>query len=195
MLLTWVLSAAIVVTTLMTATLLQKLYGYSAQQSLAATSFGIVFLIISTSLAGAIIDRVGSGRFFMVGGVLFGAATFAFYTYAGVSVPVLFALYAVMALAVGVVGAVPYVMVRAFPARVRFTGLSFSYNVAYAIFGGLTPIAVTTMLAINPMAHAWYLLFMAALTVALGIYLYVRGDTVESAAGIEELTERLATNA
>lgn len=195
MLLTWVLSAAIVVTTLMTATLLQKLYGYSAQQALAATSFGIVFLIISTSVAGAIIDRVGSGRFFMVGGVLFGAATFAFYTYAGVSVPVLFVLYAVMALAVGVVGAVPYVMVRAFPARVRFTGLSFSYNVAYAIFGGLTPIAVTTMLAINPMAHAWYLLFMAALTVGLGVYLYIRGDAVESAAGIEELTERLATKA
>jgi hypothetical protein len=41
--------------------------------------------------------------------------------------------------AVGIVGAVPYVMVNAFPPVVRFSGLSFSYNVAYAIFGGLTP--------------------------------------------------------
>ncbi|MDP9839015.1 MFS family permease [Neorhizobium huautlense] len=194
MLLTWVLSAAIVVTTLMTATLLQKLYGYTAQQSLAATSFGTLFLIFSTSAAGAIIDRIGSGRFFTVGGVLFGAATFAFYSYAGTSITVMFALYAVMGLAVGMVGAVPYVMVRAFPARVRFSGLSFSYNVAYAIFGGLTPIAVTSMLAVNPMAHAYYLLFIAVLTVALGIYLSLRGETVEADAGIEELTERLARN-
>ncbi|MGF9563603.1 MFS transporter [Neorhizobium sp. JUb45] len=194
MLLTWVLSAAIVVTTLMTATLLQKIYGYTAQQSLAATSFGTVFLIFSTSAAGAIVDRIGSGRFFTVGGVLFGAATSAFYSYASTSITVMFALYAVMGLAVGMVGAVPYVMVRAFPARVRFSGLSFSYNVAYAIFGGLTPIAVTSMLAVNPMAHAYYLLFIAALTVALGIYLSLRGETVEAAAGIEELTERMARN-
>jgi MFS family permease len=191
-LLTWILSAGIVVTTLMTATFLQRLYGYTAQESLAATSFGTLFLIFGTAAAGAIVDRVGSGRFFTVAGIVFGAATWAFYSFASVSLTVVFVLYAVMGLAVGMVGAVPYVMVRAFPARVRFSGLSFSYNVAYAIFGGLTPIAVTSMLPFNPMAHAWYLLFIAALTVALGIYLSLYGEKVESTAGIEELTARLA---
>ncbi|MBW9086656.1 MFS transporter [Rhizobium wenxiniae] len=192
MLLTWILSAAIVVTTLMTSTLLQKIYGYTAQQSLAATSFGTLFLIFATSAAGSIVDRVGSGRFFTVAGIVFGAATWAFYSFAGTSITLMFALYAIMGLAVGLVGAIPYVMVRAFPARVRFTGLSFSYNVAYAIFGDLTPIAVTSALAINPMAHAWYLLFIAALTTGVGIYLSLSGNKVESAAGIEELTARLA---
>jgi MFS family permease len=191
-LLTWILSAGIVVTTLMTATFLQKLYGYTAQQSLAATSFGTLFLIFGTAAAGAIVDRVGSGRFFTVAGIFFGAATWAFYSYASVSLTVVFILYAVMGLAVGMVGAVPYVMVRAFPARVRFSGLSFSYNVSYAVFGGLTPIAVTSLLPLNPMAHAWYLLFIAALTTALGIYLRLHGDTIEAEAGIEELTARLA---
>ena len=104
----------------------------------------------------------------------------------------MFILYAVMGLSVGLVGAVPYVMVRAFPARVRFTGLSFSYNVAYAIFGGLTPIAVTSLLPLNPMAHAYYLLFVAALAFGLGLYLTAKGDQVESDAGIEELTTRMA---
>jgi MFS family permease len=191
-LLTWILSAGIVVTTLMTATFLQRLYGYTAQQSLAATSFGTLFLIFGTAAAGAIVDRVGSGRFFTVAGFVFGAATWAFYSFASVSLTTVFVLYAIMGLAVGMVGAVPYVMVRAFPARVRFSGLSFSYNVAYAIFGGLTPIAVTSMLPFNPMAHAWYLLFIAALTVGLGIYLSLYGEKVESTAGIEELTARLA---
>ncbi|TWF54426.1 putative MFS family arabinose efflux permease [Neorhizobium alkalisoli] len=191
-LLTWILSAGIVVTTLMTATFLQKLYGYTAQQSLAATSFGTLFLIVGTAAAGAIVDRIGSGRFFIGSGVFFGAATWAFYSYASVSITTVFVLYAVMGLAVGMVGAVPYVMVRAFPARVRFSGLSFSYNVSYAIFGGLTPIAVTSLLPLNPMAHAWYLLFIAALAIGLGVYLSLYGETVESDAGIEELTARMA---
>ena len=184
-LLTWVLSAGIVVTTLMTATFLQKLYGYSALEALSATSFGTLFLIFGTVSAGAIVDKVGSGPFFAVAGVVFGVATFTFYTFAGVSLPVLFGLYAVMGLAVGMVGAVPYVMVRAFPAQVRFSGLSFSYNVAYAIFGGLTPVLVTTFLAVNPMAHAWYLVFIAVLTTGLGFYLMANSARVEGEIGLD----------
>lgn len=186
-LLTWILSAGIVVTTLMTATFLQKLYGYTPLQSLAATSFGTLFLMFGTVTAGAIVDRIGSGRFFVVAGIFFGVATFVFYTYAAVSLPVLFALYAVMGLSVGMVGAVPYVMVRAFPAPVRFSGLSFSYNVSYAVFGGLTPVIVTSLLAVNPMAHAWYLVFIAVLTCGLGFYLMARSDQVEGEIGLTEL--------
>ena len=66
----------------------------------------------------------------------------------------LFIWYGLAGLSVGVVGVVPFVMVRAFPAAVRFTGISFSYNVSYAIFGGLTPISVTLMMSLTPMAPA-----------------------------------------
>ncbi len=186
-LLTWVLSAAIVVTTLMTATFLQKLYGYTPTQALAGTSFGTLFLIFGVIIAGALIDRVGSGIFFMGASIFFGIATFTFYSYAGTSLQTMFVLYGVMGLSVGMAGAVPYVMVRAFPASVRFSGLSFAYNVSYAVFGGLTPIGVTTALAVNPMAHAWYLVFIAVLAFAIGLYLYLRGSEVESHVGIEEL--------
>lgn len=186
-LLTWVLSAAIVVTTLMTATFLQKLYGYTPTQALAGTSFGTLFLIFGVIIAGALIDRIGSGLFFMGASIFFGIATFTFYSYAGTSLQTMFVLYGVMGLSVGMAGAVPYVMVRAFPASVRFSGLSFAYNVSYAVFGGLTPIGVTTALAINPMAHAWYLVFIAVLAFAIGLYLYLRGSEVESHVGIEEL--------
>ncbi|MGP4667519.1 MFS transporter [Agrobacterium pusense] len=186
-LLTWVLSAAIVVTTLMTATFLQKLYGYTPTQALAGTSFGTLFLIFGVIIAGALIDRVGSGIFFMGASIFFGIATFTFYSYAGTSLQTMFVLYGVMGLSVGMAGAVPYVMVRAFPASVRFSGLSFAYNVSYAVFGGLTPIGVTTALAISPMAHAWYLVFIAVLAFAIGLYLYLRGSEIESHVGIEEL--------
>jgi hypothetical protein len=39
---------------------------------------------------------------------------------------------------------------------VRFSGISFSYNVAYALFGGLTPVFVSVMLKSNPQAPEIY---------------------------------------
>ncbi len=48
----------------------------------------------------------------------------------------------------------PIVGVRAVPAPVRFTGLSFAYNMSYAIFGGLTPMILTLWLQHDTMAPA-----------------------------------------
>jgi hypothetical protein len=36
---------------------------------------------------------------------------------------------------------------------VRFTGVSFSYNVAYAVFGGMTPPLVSVSTSIGPARH------------------------------------------
>lgn len=57
-------------------------------------------------------------------------------------------------------------MVHAFPAPVRFSGISFSYNISYALFGGLTPMVVTLLMKVTPMAPSWYVL--ALMGVALG---------------------------
>lgn len=70
---------------------------------------------------------------------------------------------------VGIMGGVPFVMVHAFPAPVRFSGISFSYNIAYAIFGGLTPMVVILLMKVTPMAPSWYVL--ALMGIALGFAL------------------------
>jgi hypothetical protein len=56
-------------------------------------------------------------------------------------------------------------MVRVFPPAVRFTGVSFAYNIAYAIFGGLTPLIVSLLVAKDPLAPAHYV----AAVVVVGI--------------------------
>lgn len=186
-LLTWVLSAAIVVVILMTPTLLQKLHGVTPLVALGANSVATLFLTFGCIASGAIVDRVGGGRFFVVSGIFLGAATYALYHWAGGSTTSLFVLYGIAGLSVGMIGAIPYVMVRAFPAAVRFSGLSFSYNVSYAVFGGLTPLAVTSLLAIDPMAHAHYLVFISVLAFGIGCYLLMDGKSFEEAAGMDVL--------
>ncbi|EOU9537488.1 MFS transporter [Cronobacter dublinensis] len=171
MLLTWLLSAGIVVVILMSPVWLQKQYGFAPAVTLKANSIATIMLCVGCLLAGLAADRFGASRTFIVGSVLLAASSWAFYHLSGAHPEQLFLLYGVVGLCVGVVGAVPFVMVRAFPAAVRFTGISFSYNVAYAIFGGLTPIAVTMLMGVSPMAPAWYVLALSLMGLGLGVWL------------------------
>ena len=172
MLLTWLLSAGIIVVILMTPTVLQKIYGISATESLKANSLAIVLLSIGCIVAGRMADRFGAGRVFIVGSLALLASSWSFYHNLAAHPEWLYPMYAITGLCVGIVGAVPYVMVRAFPPVVRFSGLSFSYNLAYAIFGGLTPIMVTSLMKFSPLGPAYYVAGICTLGLLVGIYLF-----------------------
>jgi len=66
---------------------------------------------------------------------------------------------------------IPTVLVRAFPPPVRFSGISFAYNVAYAIFGGLTPLFVTLLMKQQPLAPAHYVAALCAVGVATAAWI------------------------
>lgn len=171
MLLTWMLTAGIVVVILMTPTLLQTQYSFSAAVALRANSLAIVFLTVGCIISGSLSDRFGSGRIFLIGGALLGIISWTMYASLKTHPEWLFPLYALAGLSVGVIGSVPRVMVLAFPAEVRFSGLSFSYNLAYAIFGGLTPMIVTLMLKQHPLGPAYYVVGLAILGMLVGAWL------------------------
>ncbi|WP_136478778.1 MFS transporter [Pseudomonas sp. DG56-2] len=174
MLLTWLLSAGIVVVILMTPALLQSLYHITPLDSLKANSMAIVLLSLGCIGTGALADRIGAGRVFVVGSLMLLASSWTFYHTLPTHSEWMFPLYALTGLCVGIVGAVPYVMVKAFPPAVRFSGLSFSYNMAYAIFGGLTPMVVTALLKFSPMAPAYYVAGICAIGLLVGIYLLTK---------------------
>lgn len=174
MLLTWLLSAGIVVVILMTPTYLQKVYGITPAEALTANSLAIVALTLGCIAYGRLIDSLGSGLTFMLGSLLLAGSTYAFYHVLVAGTAQLVPLYMLAGFAVGIVGAVPYVMVNAFPAVVRFSGLSFSYNVAYAIFGGLTPMLVTLWMKNDVLAPSHYVMSLSALGFVIGLWLWVQ---------------------
>ena len=171
MLLTWLLSAGIIVVILMTPTILQTVYGFTPSVALQANSLAIVLLTLGCIGAGRLVDRFGAGRVFVAGSLALLVSSWTFYHTLAEHKDLLFPMYALTGLCVGIVGAVPFVMVRAFPPVVRFSGLSFSYNVAYAIFGGLTPMAVTALLKFSPMAPALYVAGICTIGLLVGLYL------------------------
>ncbi|RJS25222.1 MFS transporter [Corallococcus sp. H22C18031201] len=175
MLLTWVLTAAIVVVILMTPTLVQTLFKIPSAVALGAGSVATAALTVGCICFGLMADRFGAGRALGVGCLALLATTYAFYLGVASQPERIVPLYALVGFCVGVVGVVPTVMVRAFPAEVRFSGLSFSYNVAYAIFGGLTPLVVTLLMKADPHAPAHYVAALCALGVGVSLYLVASG--------------------
>ncbi|MGE0665091.1 MAG: MFS transporter [Sphingomonadales bacterium] len=175
MLLTWMLTAAIVVVILMTPNFLQTAYGFEPAVAFKANAVAVISLTVGCLIAGWAIDRYGPGKVFVLGSILLAVCVHAFYTRIVAEPDMLVPYYALAGLSVGIVGAVPYVMVKAFPPAVRFSGLSFSYNLAYAIFGGLTPVAVAAMLKESQLAPAWYVIATCAIGVAAGVYMKLAG--------------------
>ena len=176
MLLTWMLSAAIVVVILMTPTLLQKIYGFDPHTSLVANTVATLCLSIGCLVAGVLADRIGARTTLFGGALLLAVCTYVFYTTIKGRPDLLLPLYALVGFSVGVVGAVPCVLVKAFPAQVRFSGLSFSYNLSYAIFGGLTPVVVALMLKNNPLAPAYYVIAVSVIGMITALFVKERAD-------------------
>ena len=98
-----------------------------------------------------------------------GAAFFAFYQSAQAG-EYSHLLYALAGSAVGLTAMIPAIALGGFPAPVRFSGLSFAYNLAYAIAGGLTPVLLSLAMKGNPAAPMHYIVGMAGLGVALGVF-------------------------
>jgi MHS family proline/betaine transporter-like MFS transporter len=58
-------------------------------------------------------------------------------------------------------GVIPAIMTEAFPAKVRYTGLSVSYNIALALFGGTTPLVSVWLIKVsggNVLMPVYYLI-------------------------------------
>ncbi|WP_410498506.1 MFS transporter [Chitinibacter sp. S2-10] len=167
MLLTWVLSAAIVVVILFTPTYLQKVHHIAPILASEANSLAIVSLTLGCIIFGWGCDRFGARSTMLIGfgGLLL--TSMLFYGQLPGTPENLFYTYTLVGFFVGAVSTVPFVAVRAFPAAVRFSGLSFSYNVAYAIFGGLTPVVLTWWLTKDLQAPGHYVAALAVLGMLL----------------------------
>jgi len=178
MLMTWLLSAAVVVMILMTPTLVQKLFAIPASTALQANSIATLSLSVGCILFGALADRFGAGRVLAIGCVGLGASSWLLYSQLGVAPDNIYMLYALCGFFVGVIGVVPSAAVMSFPPVVRFSGLSFSYNVAYAVFGGLTPVMVSLLLPLDKLAPAHYVMALSVVGVGIGLYLRRRESVI-----------------
>ncbi|WPO46609.1 MFS transporter [Pseudomonas sp. S1Bt23] len=172
--LTCVLTSAVVVFVVITPTMMQKTFGMSASHTFALSSLGIVFLNIGCVLAGLIVDRIGAWRTVMLYSLLLPLGIGLLYgclisggAWVGLA-------YAIAGLGCGVVGAVPSVMVGLFPARICVSGISFTYNIAYALWASTTPLLLIGLMPWSPWICVIYCAVMGAVGVVSAGYFGTR---------------------
>jgi MFS family permease len=160
---TWTLTAAIVVVILMTPTLLQRQFGVAPRDALVANLLATVTLTLSAVCVGLATDRFGLRRTALVMLTLLAVSACALYRGVAAHPGWLLPLYALAGAGAGAVTLTPVLMVRSFPARLRFSGLSLSYNLAYALFGGTTPLLVAWLAHRDRLFPSVYVALVAAI--------------------------------
>ncbi|MEP7454108.1 MFS transporter [Phyllobacterium sp. SB3] len=163
---TWVLSI-VVVLTLMMPIILRNGYGYRKEEALVAASVSTLFQGLGVVFGGALLDRIGAAKFYLLFTLVLSIGAVSYAKIANSHSLELLALCAIVGLSGGVTAGTPYVMVASFPARIRYTGVSFAYNMSYAFLGGVMPVLIN---AVSPLGVIAPVLFFVALSIsALGM--------------------------
>jgi MFS family permease len=163
---TCALMTTIVVVILMSPALLHQLFGLSSRDTQVANLAGSLGLVLSTVAIGAAVDRFGLRHVAVPAFVLLVAATYGLYFGAEHIHSALTPLYFFAGLGAGASVLTPILMVRVFPPEVRFTGVSFSYNIGCAVVGGVTPLLVSWLAHLDRFSPAHYIAVVAVLGLA-----------------------------
>jgi len=172
----WLLTAAIVVGVLLTPNLVQAAFQLPAGLAFQGGSIATAALILGCLLSGWAVDRYGVAVTLLLGSLLLLAAIYLLYWPLAQGQQAGFLWhYGLLGLSIGVTGAVPSLLIHAFPPSVRFSGVSFSYNVAYALFGAMTPPLVAWLAQrLGPLAPAHYVAFTSVIGVFLSVWMLSR---------------------
>src|SRR5260221_821994 len=170
-LLTWMLTAAIVVIILLTPQLLISRYHFSSMLVSEASCLAALSLTIGCVLVGWLSDRFGAPRVLIGGSVFLVIATYLFYAGTKSGPAFLFPIYALVGLTVRVGCVVSSILVQSFPPAIRFSGISLSCNIS-AIFGGLTPLIVAIFPANDLFGAAHYVAALCLVGFAIGLFLW-----------------------
>ena len=149
-------------------TYLATVIGLPLSSALLINTLSMLFLILAIPLMGALSDRVGRKPVLIAGCV--GVACLAYPLYYLLSQGTFgSALTAQLVFVIPISmlqGTMPTTMVELFPTSSRYSALSISYNIAFAIFGGTAPLVATQLISMtgNPLAPSFSLIFAAVVS-------------------------------
>lgn len=201
MFITWVLTGCIVVFILLMPGFVGGVLGFSPFETTYFQMGGLVCIVSSCWLTGRLADKHNPSTLCILFSAGFAVSSVAFfsllYTAAPVVSEVVLAYFATCFFA-GIMNFCPIVMCDVFPARIRFSGISFAYNIAYALSGAFTPqlsfalhaYAKTHPDTLGAMGLSAYIVFLAL--VSIGTALAMRRVYKNGGAAVSQMEFRPA---
>lgn len=201
MFITWVLTGCIVVFILLMPGFVGGVLGFSPFETTYFQMGGLVCIVSSCWLTGRLADKHNPLTLCILFSAGFAVSSVAFfsllYTAAPVVSEVVLAYFATCFFA-GIMNFCPIFMCDVFPARIRFSGISFAYNIAYALSGAFTPqlsfalhaYAKTHPDTLGAMGLSAYIVFLAL--VSIGTALAMRRVYKNGGAAVSQMEFRPA---
>ncbi len=120
---------------------------YEPRQAITSQTIGVVVHALSILAVGRLADRVAPRILIRIGTVVLMLLALPFYNALVVHSLNPTLLMTLAGLCAGLVnGAFACILTDLFPTRVRFTGVALSFNVAFTLFSGLTPLVATSLI-------------------------------------------------
>lgn len=170
MMITWVLTGCIVVMILLMPSCMAKILKINALLQTYLQIGGILLISLGCIASGILADKIGVFKSCVFFSVLFGVVSLLYFNalyQQNADLNFVSYLYLFACFFGGVMNFCPLMMNEVFDAKIKFSGLSFSYNIAYAIAGGLTPQLAFFLhsFALNHLNNFWRF--------SLGIYIFI----------------------
>lgn len=171
---------------------LGNVIGFPRTETLSAVSLAAIAMVFAIPLFGVLSDRIGRPTIYALGALLLATCTFlAFMAFHSGSV---IAIYTAIIVGLGVVFAICYgpqaaLFADLFPTEVRYTGVSFVYQVSGVFASGMTPLIATFLFEAGnrtPWLICSYVAFAASVSLASAMLIgrrRLRPQTLQVEAG------------
>lgn len=130
----------------------------------------IFFMALGSVVFGSMADYICSTRLLTVSGIslLLLSAIFVLYVQDSSEFILLFLMLS--GFLAGIIGAAPVVLMRLFTHSIRLSGIAISFNLTFALLGGILPFLLGFLSYYAGSIPMLYLMFMGLLTVFVGFY-------------------------
>jgi len=165
-------------------TYLTNFAGYKTQQLTLIGAFGSGILGVFSVLFAFISMRIGKKTLYMAGAFsIFLICCFAvIYNYGTQNITQIYIFEFMISLAIAMInGVFMIVLANLYPTRVRYTGISVSYNIAYLLGAGLTPVLNTYLIKATGFLQTpfVYTAIFAALTLIILTLIRIKEDDAD----------------
>ena len=174
-------------------TYLTQIIKVPKEDALLAVNVGTVFLTLMIPLAGWLGDRYGRMRVFIFGCLLEGACAFPIFYLINHAAGSMFLACVGVSIYLGFIhgivsGLNPSMFSSLFPAEVRYTGISLTFQMASMVFSGMTPMIALYLVSLND--NRPWLLCSYMLVIGLVSAIAARWIKLDQSREEHEATER-----
>lgn len=138
---TWVLTGCVVVLVLLMPKFMPSILMLNHIQASYLQMSGIIAIALGGAFIGYLVDKFSMFKICLINVILFALSCILYFYFLYVLKDFSFVriLYILVCFFGGINVFAPIIMCEVFRAKIRFSGISFAYNIAYAISGGITP--------------------------------------------------------